>query len=210
MSYMQKSCDEFTEVLASGYPVPGGGSAAALAAAIGISLGNMVGSLTIGKEKYSEVEDHMRDLMKKAEKLRLQLLELADKDAQAFAPLAKAYSMPKETQEQKTEKRRVMEECLKLACSAPLEIMEKCCEAIELHKEFAAKGNSLAVSDAGVGAVICRAALKGASLNVYVNTRLMHDRALASELDRRADEMLAKYSDLAEDIFENVCMEIKK
>ena len=210
MSYMQKSCDEFTEVLASGYPVPGGGSAAALAAAIGISLGNMVGSLTIGKEKYSEVEDHMRDLMKKAEKLRLQLLELADKDAQAFAPLAKAYSMPKETQEQKIEKRRVMEECLKLACSAPLEIMEKCCEAIELHKEFAAKGNSLAVSDAGVGAVICRAALKGASLNVYVNTRLMHDRALASELDRRADEMLAKYSDLAEDIFENVCMEIKK
>ncbi len=210
MSYMQKSCDEFTEVLASGYPVPGGGSAAALAGAVGISLGNMVGSLTIGKEKYSHVEDRMHALMKKAAKLRVELLELADKDAQAFAPLAKAYGMPKETPEQKKEKRRVMEECLKLACSAPLEIMEKCGEAIELHREFAAKGNSLAVSDAGVGAVVCRAALKGASLNVYVNTKLMHNRELAEEYDRRADMLIEKYSDMAESIFEEIREEIRR
>ena len=210
MSYIDKSCSEFAEILAAGTPVPGGGSAAALAGAVGTALGNMVGSLTTGKKKYAHVEDHMYALMEKAEELRVQLLELVDKDAEAFAPLAKAYGMPKDTPEQREEKRRVMEECLKLACSAPLEIMEKCGEAIDLHKEFAAKGNSLAVSDAGVGAVICRAALKGASLNVYVNTKLMHNRELADEYDRRADMLIEKYSNMAEDIFEEVREEIRR
>ena len=210
MSYTEKSCSEFTEILALGTPVPGGGSAAALAGAVGVALGNMVGALTAGKKKYAEVEEHMRDLMDRAADLRTQLLELVDKDAEAFAPLAEAYGMPKETPEQREAKRRVMEECLKLACSAPLEIMEKCGEAIELHREFAAKGNSLAVSDAGVGAIICRAALKGASLNVYVNTKLMHDREFADELDKKADSLIEKYSDMAEEIFEEVCREIRK
>ncbi len=210
MNYTDKTCGKFTEALASGTPVPGGGSAAAIAGAVGIALGNMVGSLTAGKKKYAEVEEHMRELMDRAEDLRIQLLSLADKDAEAFAPLAKAYGMPKDTPEQRDEKRRVMEECLRLACSAPLEIMEKCCEAIELQKEFAAKGNSLAVSDAGVGAVICRAALKGASLNVYVNTKLMHDREFAEALDKKADMLIEKYSDMAEEIFEEVCREIRK
>ncbi len=210
MNYTDKSCGEFAEALASGTPVPGGGSAAAIAGAVGIALGNMVGSLTAGKKKYAEVEEHMQNLMDRAETLRIQLLELVDKDAEAFAPLARAYGMPKETPEQRESKRQTMEKCLKLACSAPLEIMEKCGEAIELHKEFAAKGNSLAVSDAGVGAIICRAALKGASLNVYVNTKLMHDRGLADELDKKADRLIEKYSDMAEEIFEEVCREIRK
>lgn len=210
MSYIEKSCGEFTEILASKAPVPGGGGAAALAGAVGTALGNMVGSLTVGKKKYAEVEAHMHTLMEKAAGLRIELLELVDKDAEVFAPLAKAYGMPAETQEQKEEKQRVMEECLKLACSVPLEIMEKCCEAIELHREFAAKGSRLAVSDAGVGAAICKAALMGASLNVYINTGLMKDRALAKELDERADMMTEKYSAAADEIFEGVCEEIRK
>lgn len=210
MSYVEKSCSEFTEILASKAPVPGGGGAAALAGAVGTALGNMVGSLTVGKKKYAEVEAHMHTLMEKAAGLRIELLELVDKDAEVFAPLAKAYGMPAETQEQKEEKQRVMGECLKLACSVPLEIMEKCCEAIELHREFAAKGSRLAVSDAGVGAAICKAALMGASLNVYINTGLMKDRALAKELDERADMMTEKYSAAADEIFEGVCEEIRK
>lgn len=210
MSYIEKSCGEFTEILASKAPVPGGGGAAALAGAVGTALGNMVGSLTVGKKKYAEVEAHMHTLMEKAAGLRIELLELVDKDAEVFAPLAKAYGMPAETQEQKEEKQRVMEDCLKLACGVPLEIMEKCCEAIELHREFAAKGSRLAVSDAGVGAAICKAALMGASLNVYINTGLMKDRALAKELDERADMMTEKYSAAADEIFEGVCEEIRK
>ena len=109
MSYIDKSCSEFAEILAAGTPVPGGGSAAALAGAVGTALGNMVGSLTTGKKKYAHVEDHMYALMEKAAELRVQLLELVDKDAEAFEPLAKAYGMPKNTPEQREEKRRVME-----------------------------------------------------------------------------------------------------
>lgn len=89
MSYIDKSCSEFAEILAAGTPVPGGGSAAALVGAVGTALGNMVGSLTAGKKKYAHVEKHMYALMEKAEELRVQLLELVDKDAEAFAPLAK-------------------------------------------------------------------------------------------------------------------------
>ena len=104
MSYIDKSCSEFAEILAAGTPVPGGGSAAALAGAVGTALGNMVGSLTTGKKKYAHVEDHMYALMEKAAELRVQLLELVDKDAEAFEPLAKAYGMPKDTPEQREEK----------------------------------------------------------------------------------------------------------
>ena len=210
MNFSDMTLGDFVSQLSTKAPVPGGGGAAALAGAVGTALGNMVGSLTVGKKKYAEVEAHMHTLMEKAAGLRIELLELVDKDAEVFAPLAKAYGMPAETQEQKEEKQRVMEECLKLACSVPLEIMEKCCEAIELHREFAAKGSRLAVSDAGVGAAICKAALMGASLNVYINTGLMKDRALAKELDERADMMTEKYSAAADEIFEGVCEEIRK
>ena len=111
-----------------------------------------------------------------------------------FEPLSKAYGMPRETEEEKAEKARVMEIVLKDACSVPMEIMEKCCEAIDLIVEFAAKGSALAISDAGVGATFCKAALEGASLNVYINTKSMKNREYAEELNRKCDEMLAVYT----------------
>ena len=94
--------------------------------------------------------------------------------------------MPKETEEEKAEKARVMEIVLKDACSVPMEIMEKCCEAIELIVEFGAKGSKLAISDAGVGAAFCKAALQGASLNVYINTKSMADREYAEEIKQKS------------------------
>ena len=102
-----------------------------------------------------------------------------------------------------------MEIVLKDACSVPMEIMEKCCEAIELIKEFAAKGSALAISDAGVGAVFCKAALQGASLNVYINTKSMKNREYAEELNAKADAMLAKYPAMADEIFESVLGRLK-
>ncbi len=99
----------------------------------------------------------MQELKAKCDVLQKELLTLVEKDAEVFEPLSKAYGMPRETEEEKAEKARVMEIVLKDACSVPMEIMEKCCEAIELIKEFAAKGSALAISDAGVGAVFCKA-----------------------------------------------------
>ena len=121
-----------------------------------------------------------------------------------FEPLSKAYGMPRATEEEKAEKARVMEIVLKDACAVPMEIMEKCCEAIDVIKEFAAKGSALAISDAGVGAAFCKAALQGASLNVYINTKSMANKEYAAELNAKADAMLEKYVPMAEEIFQSV------
>ena len=201
MGFTKNTCEEFVDVLASMAPVPGGGGASALVGAIGMALGNMVGSLTVGKKKYADVEADIIALKEKATALQADFLRLVDADAEAFEPLSKAYGMPKETEEQKAEKARVMAIVLKDACAVPMEIMEKCCEAIDVIEEFAAKGSALAISDAGVGVVFCKAALLGASLNVYINTKSMADKEYAASLNEKADKMIADYSKKADEIF---------
>ena len=209
MGFSTVQCNEFVEVLASKAPVPGGGGASALVGAVGTALGNMVGSLTVGKKKYADVEEEMWELKGKADVLQKELLTLIERDAEVFEPLSKAYGMPRATEEEKAEKARVMEIVLKDACSVPMEIMEKCCEALDLIVEFATKGSALAISDAGVGAAFCKAALQGASLNVYINTKSMANREYAEELNQKADAMLAKYTKLADEVFESVLGRLK-
>ena len=178
MGFSTVPCNEFVEVLASKAPVPGGGGASALVGAIGTALGNMVGSLTVGKKKYAEVEEEMYALKAKSDQLQKDLLTLIERDAEVFEPLSKAYGMPRETDEEKAEKASVMEIVLKDACSVPMEIMEKCCEAIDVIVEFAAKGSTLAISDAGVGAAFCKAALEGARNAQYRHLRRCRDHHL--------------------------------
>ena len=204
MGFTKSSCEEFVDVLASKAPVPGGGGASALVGAIGMALGNMVGSLTVGKKKYADVEADIIALKEKATALQADFLRLVEADAEAFEPLAKAYGMPRETEEEKAEKARVMAIVLKDACAVPMEIMEKCCEAIDVIEEFAAKGSALAISDAGVGVTFCKAALLGASLNVFINTKLMADRARAAALNARADALLAEFVPRADEVFNAV------
>ena len=209
MGFSTVPCNEFVEVLASKAPVPGGGGASALVGAVGTALGNMVGSLTVGKKKYADVEAEMWELKGKADVLQKELLTLIERDAEVIEPLSRAYGMPRETEEEKAEKARVMEIVLKEACSVPMEIMEKCCDALDLIVEFAAKGSALAISDAGVGAVFCKAALQGASLNVYINTKSMKNREYAEELNQKADAMLEKYTKIADEVFESVLGRLK-
>ena len=210
MSFSDKSCSEFVEVLASKAPVPGGGGASAMVGALATALGNMVGSLTVGKKKYAAVEEEMRALKDRCDRLQKDFLHLVERDAEVFEPLARAYSMPKNTEEEKAEKARVMEIVLRDACSVPMEIMEKCCEAIDIIDVFAEKGSVIAISDAGVGAAFAKAALRGASLNVYINTKSMAVRALAAELNAKCDRMLEEYSGKADAIFDSVLGRLKK
>ncbi len=204
MAMSEKSCAEFVRVLASKEPVPGGGGASALVGAIGMALGSMVGSLTTGKKKYADVQADIEDLMQRAAKIQDEMLELIDRDAEAFYPLSQAYGLPKETEEQRAEKTRALEQASKDACTVPLEIMEKACEAIDILEEFAAKGSRLAVSDAGVGVAFCRSALLGASLNVFINTKTMQDREYAESVNARAEQMIAEYGTKADRIFTSV------
>ena len=204
MAYNEMTIKDFIEVLSSKEPVPGGGGASALIASVGIALGNMVGSLTVGKKKYADVEGEIKTLMEKSEALMKKFQEQIDEDATSFAPLAAAYSLPKDTEEEKAKRAEVMAGALKTACAAPLRIMETVCEAIDIVEEFAAKGSRLAVSDAGVAAIALRSALLGASLNVFINTKAMEDRTLAEELDRKANLLIDIYGKKAEDIFLSV------
>ena len=209
MGYSTLKCTEFVEVLASKAPVPGGGGASALVGAIGTALCNMVGSLTVGKKKYAAVEAEISGLMEKATELQNALLELIEKDAEVFEPLSRAYGLPKETEEERGEKARGMEGCLRDACSVPMDIMRRCCEVIDLIGVFAEKGSVLAVSDAGVAAACCKGALKGASLNVYINTKSMKNREYAEELNKECDGMLAKYGPMADEIFDSVLAKLR-
>jgi len=206
MKFIDKSCSEFVEVLSSKAAVPGGGGASALVGAVGIALGAMVGNLTVGKKKYADVEADIIELLDKATALQKELLHLVDEDAVVFEPLSKAYGIPKDdpTREQ------IMEDALKLACTVPMDIMRLCARAIELHDEFAKKGSVLALSDAGVGAIVCKSALQGARLNVYINTQFMNDKKYAGSIEAEADAILGKYCVMADDVFNFVTGRIRK
>jgi len=206
---IHKTCTEFIDILASKEPVPGGGGASALAGAIGMALGSMVGNLTLGKKKYAEVQEDIERILHKAKILQDELLQLVLRDAEVFKPLSRAYGLPKETGEQIAYKAQVMEEALVLACSVPVEIMEKAAECIDLHDELAKKGTRIAVSDVGVGVLLAKSAMMGASLNVYINTKSMKDRTVADEIDRKADEIIRTYGVKADQIFEEVVAQIR-
>ncbi len=190
-------CTEFVEVLASNAPVPGGGGASALVGAVGTALGNMVGSLTVGKKKYAAVEEEIVALKAKCDALQKELLEQIAADAKGFEPLAKAYGIPKDD----PNRDRVLEEATVTACRVPVRIMELCCEALEAIRVFAEKGSRLAVSDAGCGAVCVKAALQAASLNVFINTKTLKNREYAEELNKKCLDMLDKYGAMADEIF---------
>ena len=178
MKLIDNTVAAFTQELASPAPVPGGGGAS---------------------------EQDVRSLMERSQALRIRFLELVDADAEAFAPLAKAYGIPKED----PNRAEVMENALKVACSVPMDIMRACGEAIDIIEDFAAKGSKLAISDAGCGAILCKAAMQAASLNVFINTKSMKDRACAEALEEEANALLAKYTALGDAVFETVVNRIR-
>ena len=200
MDMTRESCRKFVEVLASDAPAPGGGGAAALVGAIGTALGNMVGSLTVGKKKYADVEAEIRALMAKCDGLQKELLDQVEADEKGFVPLSRAYGIPKDDPNRET----VLEEATLTACAVPVRIMELCCEALDAISVFAAKGSRLAVSDAGCAAVCVKAALQAASLNVFINTKTLKDREKAEELNAKCLGMLERYGTMADEIFGTV------
>lgn len=205
----EQNMNKFLEVLSSSEPVPGGGGASGYVAAIGMSLGNMVLSLTTGKKKYQQYQEEVEQLMVKAQTLTGQLAECMDKDAQAFLPLSRAYGLPKDTKEQLAYRNEVMEKALFSASEAPLLMMEKIVEAIELIDRISVIGSRIAISDAGVGVMMCKAALNGASLNVYINTKSMKDRGIAEQMNEKADALIKKGNELADSVYERVMTAIR-
>jgi formiminotetrahydrofolate cyclodeaminase len=206
MEFIKQSCEVFIAALASKEPVPGGGGASALVGAMGTALCSMVGNLTVGRKKYAAVEADVYVILKKAKALQDRFMALVDEDAKVFEPLAKAYSIPKDD----PGRGAIMEEALQKACAAPLEMMRCCCESLDLLFEMLEKGSAALVSDTGVGALCCKAALMGAGMNIFINTQSMTDKSTAQSIENEADFMLEKYCAVAEEISNDVTRRIRK
>ena len=181
---------QFINELSSDAPIPGGGGASGLVAACGMALGNMVLSLTTGKKKFEQYQDEIDVLIEKGNNLTDALLRGMDADAAAFIPLTMAYRMPKDTEEEQAKRDAVMEEALVTASEAPLHMMANIMEAMHLIHRIAEIGSRMAISDAGVGIQCCMAAMHGASLNVFINTKSMKNREVAEDMNRRADALI--------------------
>lgn len=203
------SCKEFLDKLFSSSPVPGGGGASAMVGAMGVALGGMVANLTLGKTKYSGVQEDIERVILSAERLQNELINLVEKDAKAFEPLSKAYGLPKGTEEERKIKEETLENALKEASIVPFQIMENALEAMLLHDELAEIGTKIAISDVGVGVLFCKSALQGASLNIFINTKLMKDRKYAEELNTKVEQLLMKGTLKADSIYQKVEVSLK-
>ncbi len=205
MKMLEKPATQFLAELSSNAPVPGGGGASAAVGAFAAALGMMVTNLTIGKKKYAEYEEELIACRARLEELRDQLIDLVDGDAVAFEPLSKAYSIPKDD----PSRDQIMEDALYEASVVPMSIMETVLAAAKELEILVEKGSRLAVSDVGVGILFAQAAIEGASLNVYINTKLMKNRERADEMNAKADAIIAEGAALQKSIYGGVLAAIK-
>lgn len=208
MMLEQKTTD-FLEALSSKEPVPGGGGASAAVGAFASALGMMVANLTAGKKTYAAVEEEILETKERLLALQKELVRLTDEDAKAFEPLSRAYGLPRETEEEKAERARIMEAALYEASRVPLQIMQTVRQVMELLRILGEKGSRIAISDVGVGILFAQAALEGASLNIYINTRLMQEKERAAKLNAEADALIREARTLKEEIYLAVLEKIR-
>jgi len=176
-----KPIQTFLDELASKSSTPGGGSAAAIMGAMGAALVSMVCNLTIGKQNYLDVEDDMKDVLRRAEELRERLTGMVRADVEVFDQVMAAYGLPKETDLQKTARSEAIQSALRAATEVPLNCARACSEAIALSQRVAEKGNRNVISDAGVAVLAAYAALRSAALNVYINAGAIKDKSFVEE-----------------------------
>ena len=187
--------NDFLDELASNSPAPGGGSVAALSGALGTALSSMVCNLTVGKENYKEVQDEIKDVLEKSEKLRIKLTNLIDEDTNAFNDVMNAFKMPKETEQQKEERKKAIQNGYKIAAKVPLETAKTCEDILDIALIIAKIGNKNSITDVAVSALMAQAGVKSAILNVKINLGSIKDgefvkntAMVIDKLQKNADE----------------------
>ena len=204
----QWSCEKFADETFSSAPVPGGGGVAALVGSIGAALAGMVCNLTTGKKKYAQYEADIQRITGQARALMNELMAQIDRDAENFYPLSKCYGLPAGTEEEKAEKEQKMQAALKVAITAPIDIVRLAYKAIALHKELAEKGSKLAVSDVGCGVLCLKAAMQCGWLNVMINLKSIHDRDFVAAVEAELKPMLAEGEAMADAIYADVAAQL--
>lgn len=185
-----ETIEGFLDKLASDSATPGGGSAAAILGSMGAALISMISNLTIGKPKYKDVEEDLRKVVEKSEKLRGELLGMIEDDVAAFDAVMGAYGMPRDTDEQKAKRSEAIQSALKQATDVPLKCVEACRAVIELGEIASEKGNLNVISDAGVGVLSAYAGLRSAALNVYTNVKMIKDESFTKDRLSRLEKLV--------------------
>lgn len=204
------SIRNYLDEIASSSPTPGGGNVSAFSGAVACNLGIMVCNLTIGKKKYIDVEEEMKDVKFELAVAKEEFLSLAEKDNQAFEKVMAAFKLPKDSDEQKKERNDKIESATLEAAEVPAEVLRNCSKIISLFVTLAEKGNQNSVSDAGVGASLISTAAEGAFLNVLINCSSLSNQTLAQEVLKKNEVMLNEVKGSVKTIIEEIKRKLSK
>ena len=195
------ACDltlsEYTDLLASGLPVPGGGSAAAIAGSLGASLVAMVARLCEGRPRFDVHRATIDQALDAGDRLRVRFLELADEDSAAYSAFVAARTLPRDTEAQQAARDRAVGIAARRAAEVPMECVSACFELASIAESLAGRSNPNASSDLGVAVLLAAAAGEAAAANVFVNLPSVDDQSWAGQARRQVMDFLAAVEDLA-------------
>jgi len=194
----------YLDELSSNSPTPGGGNVSALCGALACSLGMMVCNLTIGKKKYADVENEMKELLGKLETAKNDFLKLAEEDNEAFNKVMEAFKLPKETDAEKKIRNEKIDEATFEAAIVPSRVIKTSRLVIPFIETIALKGNQNSLSDAGVAAALLQTASEGAFLNVMINCSSLSNKIIGEELFKKSEVLLDEVKNNSERIVRNI------
>ena len=202
MNSKDQTIQDFLNQTASNTPVPGGGSISALNGAIATALAEMLANLTIGKKNYTEVEDKMKTTTQEMSHQRTLFFEDIDRDAQAYKLVMDAFKLPKETEEQKTNRINQIQDATKQAALIPMEIAQRAFTLLDSIAFTTRNGNKNAVTDGCISMMTCRTAVLGALLNVRINLGSIKDTEFVDQLANKCNIMEVEALQKEQDLYE--------
>ena len=206
--YAKRSLSEYLSDAASGQPTPGGGSVAALAAALAAAMSGMVAEFTTGREKYLDVQAELDQLLPALKEHRNRLLGCVDEDVLAYGEVSKAYKMPKNTKEERAERSQAIAEASRTALSVPMDVARECLQIARIASRLSEIGNPQLITDAGVSALLCLASAQSAALNVEINLSGTKDPSFCEIVRKELGQILSEVGSLRDKVWEKVIQDI--
>ena len=201
---LNRTLADFLDIAASNEPAPGGGAVAALSGALACSMISMVCNLTVGKKKYSDVQDEIEKLLSRTETLRKHFQDLIQQDSEAFSDVMGAMQMPKQSENESTLRKEALQHALQKATHVPLRTMEYSAESVKIAHRVAQIGNKNVISDIGVAAIMAEAALHSGWLSIAANLEAIDDQEFVDRISDHAEQILDDIDGVADETVEIV------
>lgn len=202
--YLDFSLEEFAQDLGSKKSMPGGGSVAAYALNLANGLASMVANFTSGKKKYAAYQADIEKILEKCQAFHKESMDMVDRDAEAFLPLAAVYKMPSDTDEEMEAKYAQMQVCMTRAASVPLDLLRLSKKVLDLHEDLLEKGSIMLLSDVGVGVAMLRSAALSARINVMINIKDIDDQAYVTRTSEEVEDLVADIVKRSDYIYDEV------